>query len=258
MTEPVPPLRQLVPEVSSELSAVVARALERDRNKRFASCAEFTDALEAAAVTRDGIASSRELAAYVNQVMGQEIEQQRDAVRAWLARSEPSDAASSSLPPPGPVSSSVSSAAMSLPGDERSRSLTQPTLTAPLAAKRSRAPLVLGVLLLMGLVGVGGFVIARSTQSTPLPLASPVAEPNAAVEASAAAAAPSSAAPPLSATAAASASATASVSASATASASVPATPVVQRPRPPKSKSKSKSESSKKSGNDLDIANPYR
>ena len=30
-----------------------------------------------------------DLAGFVRQVMGQEIEQQREAVRAWLARSEP-------------------------------------------------------------------------------------------------------------------------------------------------------------------------
>jgi eukaryotic-like serine/threonine-protein kinase len=165
ISEPVPPLVGLVPDISPELAAAVARALDRDRDKRFASCAQFADAMEAAAVGRDGIASSKELAAYVREVMGEEIEQQRDAVRAWLARSEPSQVSLPTAPLP---SSSVSAAAMSLPGEEHSRNVTQPTLSVVAAQPRSRVPLVLGTLLLMALVGIGGFVVARSTESAPI------------------------------------------------------------------------------------------
>ncbi|HEV8248081.1 MAG TPA: hypothetical protein VGP93_20040, partial [Polyangiaceae bacterium] len=172
--------------------------LERDPEKRFATCAQFADALEAAATQRDGIAMSRELAAYVREVMGQEIEQQRDAVRAWLARSEPSQASGHEIPSAAVPSSSVSAAAMFIPGDERSKNLTQPTLSTMLTQPRSRAPLVIGTLLLLALVGAGGFLVARTAHqgsgpapaiapasSPTLPAATPTAKPSAAASSSA-------------------------------------------------------------------------
>jgi serine/threonine protein kinase len=111
MNEPIPDLARVAPHLSSELCAVVNQALERDPNLRFATAGQFADALESAAVTRDGIAPPRDVAAFVKQMLGEEIEQQRDAVRAWLAKSEPTH------PPPLPLvtPSSVSVGAMSIP-----------------------------------------------------------------------------------------------------------------------------------------------
>src|SRR4026208_403070 len=107
ITEPVPLLFQVAPQVSKEVSGVVMRSLDRDRDKRFPSCAAFADALEAAAALKDKVATPRELAAYVNEVMGQEIAQQRENVRTWLAHSEPTGATPGELPPGTIPSSSV-------------------------------------------------------------------------------------------------------------------------------------------------------
>jgi eukaryotic-like serine/threonine-protein kinase len=166
ITEPVPLLFQIAP-VSKEVSGVVMRALDRDRDKRFPSCAAFADALEAAAALKDKVASPRELAAYVNEVLGQEIAQQRDNVRAWLAHSEPTGAAPADLPS-GPIpSSSVSAAAISIPGFvEASRSGLSGSLSTVQQPQRSRVPLVLGGLLLVGLLGAGGFMLARSARTS--------------------------------------------------------------------------------------------
>jgi serine/threonine protein kinase len=109
--DPIPDLARIAPHLSSELCAVVKQALERDPNVRFATAGQFADALEAAATTRDGIAAPRDVAAFVKATLGEEIEQQREAVRAWLAKSEPTH------PPPLPLvtPSSVSVGAMSIP-----------------------------------------------------------------------------------------------------------------------------------------------
>jgi eukaryotic-like serine/threonine-protein kinase len=159
MTEPVPPLSVIVPGLSVQLSNVVMKALERDPNRRFSSCAEFGDALEAAATGKERIATPRELAAYVNEVLGEEVSAQREAVRAWIARSEPSQIAplASSAP-----SSSVSAAAMSLSERDgtRASSLSQ---SAP-ALRRSRAGLFIALMLLLLAVGGGGFLYARETE----------------------------------------------------------------------------------------------
>jgi serine/threonine-protein kinase len=165
ITEPVPLLFQVAPLVSKEVSGVVMRSLERDPDKRFPSCAAFADALEAAAALKDKVASPRELAAYVNEVMGEEIAQKRDDVRSWLAQSEPTGSVASELPPGAIPSSSVSAAAISIPraleGSQSGASSSVSTVQQP---KRSRTPLVLGALLLVALLGAGGFMVTRSAR----------------------------------------------------------------------------------------------
>ena len=87
--KPIPTLASLAPALPAKLSDVVRRALERDVDQRYASAADFSDALEGAGLAP---ASPREVAAYVQSVLGEEVQQQRSKVRAWLAQSEPSQA----------------------------------------------------------------------------------------------------------------------------------------------------------------------
>ena len=246
MTEPVPLLFQIAPQVSKEVSGIVMRALDRDVNKRFATCAAFADALEAAAALKDKVATPRELAAYVNEVMGQEISQQRDNVRTWLSHSEPTGAAAAELASGIIPSSSVSAAAISIPGFvEASRSGLSGSLSTVQQPKRSRGPLVFGALLLMGLLGAGGFMLTRSARSNGAAVASPTGEQKPA-------AAPASAEPLV-------------APAAVTAPALAPPTPasalgVVPEPRlvgrggaaPPARPRK------KKTSDDVDLRNPYR
>jgi serine/threonine protein kinase len=252
MSEPVKPLHEAVPTISKELSAAVARALERDRDSRYASCAQFADAVEAAAQGRDGIASARELAAYVREVMGQEIEQQREAVRTWLARSEPSQVDPLSLV--AAPSSSVSAAAMSIPGEDASKNLTRPTLSSHAGEPRSRVPLVLGGLLLLGLLGAGGFFVVRSSQEGTAQLGA--AAPPVETVAPAPPPAETVTSPPAPAESSAPASSAAEPAPSALPAAStVPAAPAAHAPPSRAHKAKS---SQKKSKDADTIKNPYR
>lgn len=84
--------RDEVLSVPVEVAEVCLKALERDPEKRFATCAQFADALErATAVSLHArVARPKDVAAYVIDVIGQEIHEQREAVRAWSAFSEPS------------------------------------------------------------------------------------------------------------------------------------------------------------------------
>ena len=251
MTEPVPPLHAVVPGLSVQLSNVIMRALERDPNRRFSTCAQFGDAIEAAATGKEKIATPRELAAYVAEVLGEEVSAQRDAVRAWIARSEPSQV----VPLPGAVpSSSVSAAAMSLSelDGTRTASLSQ---SAP-QPKRSRAGMFVLLILLLLAVGGGGFMYARQTtqnhtvaasQTTPAPTPTLSAAPPA-VE---------SAAPPL---------VGIEPSAVPTEAPSTPKPVVYQRLRPGAAKTAgtaatepdTKKPPKKKSDDDVDLHNPYR
>ena len=177
MTEPVPPLSVIVPGLSVQLSNVVMRALDRDPNRRFSTCAQFGDALEAAATGKEQIATPREVAAYVSEVLGEEVSAQREAVRAWIARSEPSQAGP--LPTGSSPSSSVSAAAMSLSDGTQTASFSQ----APVTPRRRVASVLLVVLLLIA-VGGGGFLYARGTEqnhpvaaATQPPVPPPVTSP---------------------------------------------------------------------------------
>jgi len=88
--EPIPKVRDIDPEIPVALEAVTMKSLDRDPEKRFPTASVFADELEKAARASSSIASVREVADYVQKVLGQDIGQQREAVRAWLAQSEPS------------------------------------------------------------------------------------------------------------------------------------------------------------------------
>jgi serine/threonine-protein kinase len=129
--EPIPQLRSVLPTVPSALNDVCMKALDRDPAKRFATAAEFADALERAAVSLRVLGSHRDVVACVDETMGAEIVQQRDAVRAWLAKCEGNELPRSVPPPPShesvtkieraassvtpPAVSSVSSATLQVP-----------------------------------------------------------------------------------------------------------------------------------------------
>jgi serine/threonine protein kinase len=240
MNEPIPSLTRIAPHLSVELAQAVARGLERDPDQRFASAAEFADAIEAAADGRDGIADSRDVAAFVKETLGQELEQQRDAVRAWLARSEPSQAAV--LAPP--ITSSVSVAAMSLPDGARP---SQTGITASLGPRRSRALIALVALLGAVAAGAAGFVLARSRpRENPrvVVLATPARQPVAPVVITPPVA--DSAATPIT---------TPDLLPSAVPSSSAPPPAMTgARPRPFTRPAPKK----KPAGEDLDVRNPYR
>lgn len=86
--EPIQRLREAEPSVPQVLEEVCHRSLERDPDKRLPTCGAFADALEAAMQQVGGVASPREVAAFVDSVAGPEIELQREAVRNWVTRSE--------------------------------------------------------------------------------------------------------------------------------------------------------------------------
>jgi eukaryotic-like serine/threonine-protein kinase len=171
LSEPIVNVSELNPEIDVNLAQVCMRALTRDRDQRYATCALFADALERAASRDDKVASARQLASYVADVIGHEIEQQRDAVRAWLARSEPSQL---SLPGSQPSSSP------SRHGVDRS-GITLAALPPSAGPARRRSPLVWlgGVALLAALIAVGVLLArGRTLEAVPgQPEATVVSEP---------------------------------------------------------------------------------
>ncbi len=271
ISEPIPLLTTIAPDINPQIAAVCMKALERDPQKRFATCAQFADALERAAITAGEIAATREVAAYVSEVIGNEISQAREAVRAWLARSEPSQVAMAQgrLPsqPGASPASSVSAAAMALPEQSQSGVASYPTGYAPAAQPhRSKTPLVLGLVVALAVVGGAAIFFAfRSAARTEDATASrPVASSTAVVAAKHAPAVPPSAVEAAhSAKPAGSAEADAGAQPGASASSEKPATPAVHhfhpRPAPVVHTQPNATASPPKHKNDaVDMSNPYR
>ncbi len=102
LNEPIPPLKNSGSSVAREVEAVLEGALDRERTRRFATAALFADALERAAHAVDAVATHKDVAAYLDEVLGSEIVAQREMVRMLIARSEPKPK-SLSMPPPAPT-----------------------------------------------------------------------------------------------------------------------------------------------------------
>jgi serine/threonine-protein kinase len=102
---PIPSLRAAAPTVPTALEAVVAKALQRDREQRFATAGELSDALEGACRALGALGTPRDVAAHVDAVLGRELKEQRDQMRAGLAQSgpRPVDSTRSSAPPSLPT-----------------------------------------------------------------------------------------------------------------------------------------------------------
>lgn len=79
--DPIPSPRTLDASISADVEAVCARALERDKAQRFPTAAAFAEALEDAARADVGIATQREVAAYMTTVLGEINPNARKAIR---------------------------------------------------------------------------------------------------------------------------------------------------------------------------------
>jgi serine/threonine-protein kinase len=81
LTLPIPPPSSVAPHLSSELDAVVLKALARDVDERFASAHEFAEALRRVA----GEGSRREVAEWVGRVAREGLEHRLELLQALEA-----------------------------------------------------------------------------------------------------------------------------------------------------------------------------
>ena len=283
--DPIPPVRSVFPALPAALDMVVCRALDRDRDRRYATAAEFADALERAARVVGAFGAHREVAAYIEEVIGTDISQQRDAVRAWLARSEPSR---NGLPKPsdserdlqnetkveGGRKREVSAPLQPDIGSSSGVSRTPPPSNTPLPAPTRRRRWPWAVALLAAGGATATFMILR--MMTERPAAATTAEmasaglvataappplleaPSATMSAAAVPSSSASGAPPSpSVTAAATGSAPALVAAPSTSGPSQPKRPIVIVPprKPPRAAA---SATEAPASDDISSKNPYR
>ncbi len=93
LTGPIPAPSRITQGIHPAIDAACLRALDRDLDRRYQSAAEFADALEvagrqAATANEVGVASPRDVAGYMQSMLGTDIAAQRESVRAWLSASD--------------------------------------------------------------------------------------------------------------------------------------------------------------------------
>jgi len=91
--EAIPAPSSVRPEVPPALEAVCMKALAREPGERYPTALALADALERAAAGQDGVATARDVEAFLTRIVGQELSDTREAVRSWLSRSEPDGSA---------------------------------------------------------------------------------------------------------------------------------------------------------------------
>jgi eukaryotic-like serine/threonine-protein kinase len=180
LDKPIPSLTEINPSFPKAIADVLARALERDKEKRFATAAEFAEALETAA-TPLGIATSKQVSAYVRLVAGESIEGLMRRARAFLEGTK-----IPSTPPPPKVDGSAARGTSQTPSVDNPNSAVRssstpmnlsvpstdpkPVLSVEVEPDdvpfRSRKPLLIaGVAAVFAIVGVTTFVVVSRTGS---------------------------------------------------------------------------------------------
>ena len=98
----VPSLTQGAPELGSEIAAVVDRACHSHPEERFQTAREMLDALEAAAESIGGLARHVEVSEFVEALVGRELAERRELVKARRAALDQESAEYSDVRPKAP------------------------------------------------------------------------------------------------------------------------------------------------------------
>lgn len=94
LSGPIPSLEEMV-DLPRPLSDVIAKALERHKERRWQTAAEFAEALDHAAASGGGVAPAKVVAEHISMVSGDKIERERNRLRSALGQRR-SDATPSS------------------------------------------------------------------------------------------------------------------------------------------------------------------
>jgi len=97
-SEEAPSLDEVIVGLAPEIADVLARALRKKPEERFATAGDFADALEAAAESAASLAEVGELAAMVRRVFGAELAARREMFATALRAREEAKAVEATLP----------------------------------------------------------------------------------------------------------------------------------------------------------------
>lgn len=166
--DPIPTLAQVRPDLPAALSAVIEKALQRDRDNRYQTGRDFARALRAAVPP----ATPAAVGAYVREHGGDELERVEKSLKAALSGRMPEFDSSASIPMPVSEERTPPSSSQVIPAPPRLDVGTGSTATMP--SPRSRALVVAAMVLLAVGVGAGAALLfAGNGEERPPVLAAP-------------------------------------------------------------------------------------
>ncbi|HMA94321.1 MAG TPA: serine/threonine-protein kinase [Polyangiaceae bacterium] len=103
---PIVPPNRFVEGIDSRIVDVCMKALERPLSRRIATAGQFAEMLETAAVRAGFLGTSRDVSAYLQVVLGEEVARHRQAIRKWVSECDEVEVPSSAFsraPSSGPM-----------------------------------------------------------------------------------------------------------------------------------------------------------
>ncbi len=180
--EPLPSARSIDPDIPEEVDAIITKAMEKDRDERYASAQEFKDAIDTYLHGCGEFVRASELGKLMSEHFAEDRSKRKAEVQRFMAAAPSTEEILAASDPEGlsSISSSINSAVSSSIrrqmdlGSSVSGSLRAETMTpSPQAAKRSKAYLAIAA---GAIVIVGGasliWVLSGSDGESPPPASS--------------------------------------------------------------------------------------
>jgi serine/threonine-protein kinase len=160
------------PGVPTWISEIVMRCLARDPRERFQSAADLSNELRAAARKHEAVGDDTDLAQLLNHHLGARRDELRERIRAAVLEADRApEQEKQEMPSSSPSGAEISASAVTRV--EAVRSEPQPALNASRGPIQvlGRAPLRVAALVLLAVVGVSAYVMARRRPPAPAELA---------------------------------------------------------------------------------------
>jgi eukaryotic-like serine/threonine-protein kinase len=180
LQDPIPLPSSLWPELAA-FDPVLAKALDRDPSKRYQTADEFIEAIELTAPALDGLATPRQVASLVSDLLGEKILEEQKRVRSSIDQLGRSKMGEARLPIPREGSASVSAARALAASSDRSLTPTPSVIGYPLATEQRKLWTGAGI----AAIAIIGVVLAMRLSDSDEPAVAPfpVAAPSVAAPA---------------------------------------------------------------------------
>jgi serine/threonine protein kinase len=169
LEEPIVPPSARAENYPPELEAIVLKAMERDREQRYPSAAEFGRALERWLIAEKATVTDADVATALRSVLGDHVQGLRDKIETAITAIESGKA--DSLPPPEDEPITLVGPSATPQGGRTLGGASLPDLQ----AKRGRSGIALAIGLVLGAAALAGVLVVGRSGAPPVKSAEPTA-----------------------------------------------------------------------------------